>query len=147
EAVLHALEEVPARLVEVVGIDRRIGDNRLIALLLGIKNAQGIASQPLHTFRGKLVAMARKVLDQHRAIVVAAFGITERVDLKLSAMPNADTAQEFRAGSYHFDIAQRLLDAEELDPGLMELPHPTSLGTLVSEHRAGIEEFQRQILR
>src|SRR6185369_1479249 len=94
----------------------------------------------------ELIAIAREILDQHLAVILPALIIAQGIELQDAALPGAEATQELNTGRDHFDIALRLLDAEELDASLMELPHAALLRPLIAEHRSGIKIFQRQIL-
>src|SRR2546421_292579 len=78
----HRREEVAARLVEMIGEGRRAGVDRLVALILAVEDAQGIALQALARVLRELVDMRRVIVDQHLAIGRAALRIAERIKLQ-----------------------------------------------------------------
>src|SRR5262249_20191742 len=130
QSFLHPGEEIVARLVEVIGVERRRRDDRLIARLLGVEDAQRIALKTLLTLARQAISIPREIVNQHGAIGVAAFRIPERVDLELRPFPDADASEELRADRDHLDVALWLLDAEQLDAGLVELSRPSLLWIL-----------------
>ena len=54
----HGGEEIAALLVQIFTEARRLGDQRAVALVLGIEDAQRIALQPLAAVGGELLLMA-----------------------------------------------------------------------------------------
>ncbi len=88
--------------------------------------------------------MRLEVLDQAGAISGATLAVAERVDLQHRPVAHAERVEHIGGQGDHLDIAERIGDAQQFDPDLMELAQPTLLRALVAEHRAAIEDTQRQ---
>ena len=144
--VFHRREEIPARLVEVIGERRGAGVDRLVALVLAVEDAQRIALQPVPRLLGKPRDVRRIVLDQHLAIDTAAFGIAERVELENAAIEDREPVENIGGDRYHLDIGTRFGRPQDLEVDLMELALAALLRPLVAEHRTGGEDLQRQLL-
>jgi hypothetical protein len=125
---------------------RRSGIDAFVALILRIENAQRILFEPAQTVFGQGGTVAGVVVDQRRAIGMAARRVAERIELELGALQDAERAEDLGPQGDDLDIAQGLSHADELDIDLMELPEATLLRALVAEHRSAGEELQRQIL-
>jgi hypothetical protein len=131
---------------EIVGEDRRVGQQAPVALVLGVQDPQWIAREPAARVLGEPGLEGRQVVDQRRAIGGTALGVAERVDLEPRVVPHAEAAQDLHAGRDHLDVGLGLGHADQLDADLVELALAALLRPLVAEHRPGIEEFQRHVL-
>jgi hypothetical protein len=124
---------------------RRAGDDRPVALVLAVEDAQRVLLQPQPAVGRQRIAVRGEVGDQRRAVGVAALGVAERVDLQHDAFGDAERAQDVPARRDHLGIGQRLGGAQDLGADLVELPVAALLRPLVAEHRAGIEHLARQV--
>ena len=144
EAGLDRSEEILRRRGQVLVEARRVLDNRPVALVLAVENAERIAMEPVFAVGRQLVQMPFEIGHQCRAIGVAALGIAERVEFQRAPVEHAELLQDLRAKGDHLNVADRIGDAEQLDADLVKLALPAFLRTLIAEHWAVIEEFQRQ---
>ena len=83
--------------------------------------------------------MALTELSQALSIHRTARSITERVQLE-TCLARADPFEVVCEEQQQLGVCQRIVAAEHLGPDLVELPVPTALRTLPSEHRADVEE-------
>ena len=90
--------------------------------------------------------MFGKVLDQGIAVGLAAFLVTERVDLQDRLAGDAEGFQNVPAAGDDLGVGERFGRADQLDVDLVELAVATLLGALVTEHRAGAEDLLWQRL-
>jgi hypothetical protein len=146
KAVLHRLEEILTGLVEVIGKARGLGIDRLVALVLAVEDAQGIALQAVTRLLGQSGGVCRIIIDQHLAIDRPAFRIAERVQLEHAAVEDAQAIKDVGRDRDHLDVGARLRRAQHLEIDLVELALAARLRPLVAEHRARREDLERQML-
>ncbi len=146
QPILDRREEIPARLVQVIGERGSVGVDRLVGLVLAVEDTQRIALQAALRILGQLGDVTGIVVDQHLAIDAAALGIAERIDLEHAAFEDAETIEDVSGHRDHLDVGGRLGRAQHLEVDLMELTLAALLRPLVAKHRAGGEELQRQLL-
>ena len=91
--------------------------------------------------------MLGEILHQRRPIGVAAVGIAQRVQLQHRLGLNAQRAENIPPARNRLGIGQWLGGADQLAADLVELAITALLRPLVTEHRAGVEDFLRQGLR
>ena len=141
-----ALEEIAARLVQVVAKDGASATMRLVALVLGIEDAQRIALQPVAAVLRELRLMAGEVVDQHLAIGGAALGVAERIELEheRSRTPRRAGCRRRRRSPRHRPAARATPRSSM--PIWWNWRMAALLRPLVAEHRTGVEKFQRQML-
>ena len=147
QPVLHRLEEIAARLVQVIGEGRCIGVDRLVALVLAVEDAQRIAQQAVARILGQLVDMARIVVDQHLAVAGAALRIAERIDLEHAAIEDGQPIEDVGGDRDDLDVGPRLRRTQHLEVDLVELALAALLRPLVAEHGTRGEQLQRQLLQ
>src|SRR5579875_269785 len=146
EGALHLLEETARRLVEIIEEDRRPGNDALVALILGIEDAQGIAREPGAAVLGEAVAVLLEIVEKRPAIRGSARGIAQRVQLKHRLVEDTEILEDMGADGDYLDVAERVGNAKQLEVDLMELPVAPLLRTLIAEHRPRAEEFEREAL-
>jgi hypothetical protein len=91
--------------------------------------------------------VALQVGDQRLAVGLPAGRVAQAVDLERHAPGHAELVEDVLAERHHLDVGHRLGRAHQLDTDLVELAQSSLLRPLVAEHRAVVEELQRQILR
>ena len=132
---------------QTLGDQRGLGDDLLVALILGIQNPHGILVQPVFAVLGQAVLVLTEEGAQIVGIGDAVLGRAQRVDFQLDMGAKAQFGQEPPGQPQHFHIGQGAVHPQKLDAHLMELALTALLRPFVAEHRAAIEQLQRQALR
>ena len=125
----------------MVGDQRGAADDLLVALVLGVEDAQRVDVEPRLRVLRELAAEALEVLDEQRPIGRTARPVADRVELQLEAAQQAELAEPGRLQRDHLGIDGRVVRAERLDAELPVLAVATALGAGVAEHRREVPEL------
>ncbi len=121
-------------------------DQRLVARVLRIEDAQRVLLEPLLRILAQRVARLAEVLDQCHAPGLAARRVAERVELQRDAVGNAQFLQQLVGHRQQFDVGLRLARADDLGVELVELAVAALLRALVAEQRAVGGDLERRVL-
>ena len=142
-----AREEILARLVQVVGEGRRVGVDRLVALVLAVEDAQRIALQALARILRRAwrcgPSSSRPAPCDRRC---GSRGSPSELSLSTQRSRMPSRSRMSAADRDHLDVGAGLGRAQHLEVDLVELALAALLRPLVAEHRPGGEELQRQLL-
>ena len=146
QAFLDLGEEGAAGLVQMLLERRCVRQHGAVARVLAVQDAQGVALQTVQTVGGEALFMAFQVGDEGAAIGLPALLVAQRVELERDVLGHAQLVQDVLAQRHDLDIAHGLGGTQELDADLVELAQAALLRPLVAEHRAIVEELERQLL-
>ena len=124
--------------IQAVLIQRRSGNNLLIAFFFGIQNPQRIAFQAVFAVFGQLIIVRLQIGNQFFPISGTAFGIAERIDFYRYISLKPQTFDKFIGHGNNFNIGLRGFNAQEFDPKLGKLALAPLLRTFITEHRPGV---------
>ncbi len=144
QAATHPLEALVALGAEGIVQIRCPGQQRLGVGVLGIKDAQRVALQPLLGIGIQPVAMGLEPGDQLAAVAQAILRSAQRIELQLQTL-HAQIGQQIPGQGDRLDVATRIGETEQLDADLMELTLAPRLGALIAEHRAAVPEPLRSL--
>ena len=122
-------------------ITRRAGDDLLVALVLGVEDAQRIDVEARLRVLRELAAEALQIGHEQRAIGRAAGAVADRVELELEAVEQPELGEPGRLQRDHLGVDGRIVRAERLDAELPVLAVAAALGAGVAEHRREVPEL------
>ncbi len=142
----HPVEEGARGVVQAFAEDRCVLQDRPVARILAVEDAQRIALEPSAAVLGQPLAAGLEVVDQPLAVGAPALGVAQRVQLEGHLGAKAQRLEDAPADRDHLDVGLGLGRAQHLDVDLVELAQPALLRPLVAEHRAAHEQADRQAL-
>ena len=104
EPAQNLVEESAGGFVQMIPQQGSIGHDPLIALVLGIEDAHGIAVHPRAAVFGKIVAVFFQVIEQHRTVGFAAFRVAQGVDFQMHVLGHAQFIQQMGGQRDDLDI-------------------------------------------
>src|SRR6185503_14082663 len=142
----HSGEEVRSIAGQMLVDAGGAGANCLVARVLAVEDAQGIALQPRLAVLGQLRLMPFEIGDQRRPPRLARVGVAEGVELERHALAYPQLLQQLVPEAQDFYIGLRLGGADDLGVELVELAEAALLRPLVAEGRAMGGELERRML-
>ena len=122
---------------------RRAAHDPLVALVLGVEDAQRVDVEPRLRVLRELAAEALEVVHEQRAVGGPAGAVADRVELELEAVEQAELGVPGRLQRDHLGVDGRVVRAERLHAELPVLAVAAALGPRVAEHRRDVPELDR----
>ena len=146
QSALDAFEKRPG-LGSHIGVDARcVRDQRLVALRLGIENAQRVLFEPFAAFGAEHIKMLRKMRHQCRPPGAARFSIAQRIQLQHHPVGDPQLGKQLLRQRDDLDIGGRLARAEHFGIELVELAKPAFLRAFIAEQRPPGGNLDRGVL-